>query len=307
VRTTRRPDKSATSLRTRGPYTATGHDLARRSTRHCARHTWLVLRLDDAMSIPEACVRIDPGTIHLYPLRLDQPPTAWATSPSTVRTATTLASRAPDRVQLRAGVQETLRRLLTQYLESTDVSIDRTCRICGHPSHGRPTVLSGAKPANLSFSVSYSGAYAAIAISRELQLGVDIEHRSALTDEAIRCALSALSPRPSALLSCTDDPVEAWCRYEALGKATGHGIVEPPGIRSVMVDVRGLSAVALDECGRLWRFITLQGAGDVHIEVCVPDADCSLVIFGAPVSRTADLASILPYAIREKVATEANQ
>jgi 4'-phosphopantetheinyl transferase len=91
---------------------------------------------------------------------------------------------------------------------------------------GKPRLAEGA----LEFSLSHSGRFALIALSRDGPVGVDIETRNQVNMhpdrlQAIESAATALAP--DAPLPARDDAirfVQAWTRLEALAKATGAGI-----------------------------------------------------------------------------------
>lgn len=96
------------------------------------------------------------------------------------------------------------------------------CPRCGGP-HGKPQA-DGAR-----FSLSHSGARAAVAVTRDVEVGVDVEHLHAPRDDDLlaatvlspgeRAAVAALpaARRRSGLLRC-------WTRKEAALKATGDGL-----------------------------------------------------------------------------------
>jgi len=109
------------------------------------------------------------------------------------------------------------------------VQIDRRCRHCGDPDHGKPTV-AGAP--GFSFSVSHSGALLAVAVVHGAQVGVDVEEvrpRRHLDRLAARVLTPAEHARWEAL------PAEArldaflrhWTEREAYLKAIGLGLRGP--------------------------------------------------------------------------------
>jgi 4'-phosphopantetheinyl transferase len=111
----------------------------------------------------------------------------------------------------------------------TEVSFDRTCRLCGRP-HGKPAMRRG----DLEFSVAHSGDLVAVAVAA-VPVGVDVEQlegrpyevgggdpdalaRMVLADEE-RAALAAVPPSGRARAFLV-----AWTRKEAVTKAKGDGL-----------------------------------------------------------------------------------
>ena len=134
--------------------------------------------------------------------------------------------RDPDAVGARAANAEPAR-----------WTISRDCAHCGHPSHGRPTVVG----ADISFSLSHSGAFArSLAVTGGgIRVGVDVEASSraprldalaarVLSEPRAR-GLARRSPT-SAIDSCAF--LRAWTAREAYLKALGIGIVTAPARRA---------------------------------------------------------------------------
>lgn len=127
-----------------------------------------------------------------------------------------------------------------------DVAIERRCPACGGP-HGPPTA------ADLRISVSYTTGRIAYALAPS-PVGIDIERKQpqlpwqevaplVLTDAQLD-QLHTTPPRhrPSAFL-------HAWTRREAIGKATGVGLIaEPPDhplhVESITTDGQYIATVA---------------------------------------------------------------
>lgn len=98
--------------------------------------------------------------------------------------------------------------------------------------HGKPALSQGTDRDGLCFNVSHSGALALIAVTRDRQLGVDLEQlRPELAEPAV--AAHFFSPREVAALAqtpATEYPAaffRCWTRKEALVKATGLGLSLP--------------------------------------------------------------------------------
>jgi 4'-phosphopantetheinyl transferase len=117
------------------------------------------------------------------------------------------------------------------------VRIDRTCRHCGDPAHGRPRI---AGEAQLDFSVTHCGRLLLVAFVGHGRVGVDAEtagrqfggRRGAgrLADFALTAAEAELV---KAEPQCSRSAVfcRLWTRKEAVVKLTGHGIFAP--LRSI--------------------------------------------------------------------------
>jgi len=92
-------------------------------------------------------------------------------------------------------------------------------------SHGRPDLADN--PLDLRFSVSHSSGHAVIAVTRERDLGIDIEV-SRRIDHVDSLAQRYLAAAENEQLSVADDRVhafwKAWTRKEAYLKALGTGL-----------------------------------------------------------------------------------
>jgi 4'-phosphopantetheinyl transferase len=128
------------------------------------------------------------------------------------------------------------------------VAISRRCAHCGDRAHGRPTVTGHDE---ISFSLSHSGGYAAIALTEGgVNVGVDVEEvraRSRLDALAAR----VLNDEEHARWRANEDADEqlrsflrAWTGKEAYLKALGVGIATP--LRDVPTQVEGWSMRELD-------------------------------------------------------------
>ena len=99
-------------------------------------------------------------------------------------------------------------------------AIDRRCPRCGDPKHGKPRVPSAA----VDFSLSHAGRRAVAALTPWPSLvGVDIECVSA--NPGLDAMRRALGPRVDDLEVAGRPAAATWCRLEAVGKATGHGVL----------------------------------------------------------------------------------
>lgn len=107
------------------------------------------------------------------------------------------------------------------------IEITRTCRHCGHLTHGKPSVASGTD--KIDFNVSYSAGLALIALGFSVHVGVDIQdHIGGVPpfrwcfSSSERTYLEALDDRSREV-----ELTHAWARKEALAKADGRGLVLP--------------------------------------------------------------------------------
>lgn len=112
---------------------------------------------------------------------------------------------------------------------ASDVVIERRCRLCGDPAHGRPYLVGGD---GLDFSVSHSGTRVVLGYAVGRRIGIDVEADDRKVDAA---ALGAhvLSAGERESLAALDGGelrrafLALWTRKEAAVKLTGHGLVVP--------------------------------------------------------------------------------
>lgn len=111
-----------------------------------------------------------------------------------------------------------------------DVPLDRSCEQCGAP-HGRPRIHCAGAPV---LSVSHSGDSVVVAVGTGINaVGVDVELIDPALDvaELAGIALTKQEIRALAQLDESDrlsDFVRLWTRKEALLKALGVGLEQPP-------------------------------------------------------------------------------
>jgi phosphopantetheinyl transferase len=158
---------------------------------------------------------------------------------------------ASPRVRVARAVTRTLlANALT--IEPGAVIISRRCARCGHPSHGRPTVVDG----DISFSLSHSAAFAVVAVTPgDVRVGVDVE---AVEPRARLAALAARVLNDREHADWSEIPGEsdrlraflrAWTAREAYLKALGIGIVTR--LREVPTEVDGWRTDEID-VGESW-------------------------------------------------------
>lgn len=117
-----------------------------------------------------------------------------------------------------------LRQLLGSYVGQPPCALE----FCQGPN-GKPALLLGSNPGGIQFNMAHSGALAAIAITRDVAIGVDIELVHPI-EEIPELVSQFFSQRESALFQVLPEAkrLEAffnlWTRKEAWLKATGEGI-----------------------------------------------------------------------------------
>jgi 4'-phosphopantetheinyl transferase len=132
--------------------------------------------------------------------------------------------------------------LLAVYLDADPASIELR-----DDEHGKPHVFVGGEEyRDLQFNWSHSGAFAMVAVARQVAPGVDIEQlREGV--KALEIAQRFFAPAEAeALASCAESEREAlfyrlWCAKEAVLKALGRGLAF------------GLERVAFERQDDAWR------------------------------------------------------
>ncbi|HWG92362.1 MAG TPA: 4'-phosphopantetheinyl transferase superfamily protein [Candidatus Thermoplasmatota archaeon] len=144
------------------------------------------------------------------------------------------------------------RALLARYAATPPqaLAFTRACSNCGAPNHGKPRLVAPAAATPLTFNLSHSGDLLVIALSRGLEVGVDVERVDATFDwEPV--ARQVFTPEERATLAAAPEPeqrrrfFDAWTRNEAALKLTGHGLAAAapvtnraaPAIRPIEVGV----------------------------------------------------------------------
>lgn len=177
-------------------------------------------------------------------------------------------ARAGDRS--RFTVAAALLRVVAGELLDTDpreVAVDRTCARCG-AQHGRPRIAGGV----LHASVSHSGDYAAVAVTRAGPVGVDVERVRPLDHGAL--ADDVCAPQERAAIASLAAFHVLWTRKESALKATGAGLTLP------------LEEVVVSDPAAPPRLLALPGDG-------------------APAAQMADLRPAAGYAAAATVLTAA--
>jgi len=106
---------------------------------------------------------------------------------------------------------------------ATAVQLTRQCAFCGHPSHGKPALLGR----ELTFSVSWSGPWVAIAIAPQGEIGLDIEMLRGCDPTPDQWA-AVLGPSIRPADSSEQALLRTWTRKEAVLKCAGIGMAFSP-------------------------------------------------------------------------------
>ncbi|HBB32385.1 MAG TPA: 4'-phosphopantetheinyl transferase [Cyanobacteria bacterium UBA8803] len=145
-----------------------------------------------------------------------------------------------------------LRMLLSSYSD-----IDPSRLQFSYSPRGKPAIANTDPKARLEFNLSHSNGLVLYAISRDLQLGIDLEYIRPMQD-AEQLAKRFFSPREYVLISSLPDEQKqeaffnGWTRKEAYLKATGDGLaglaqVEVslmPGDSAMLVSISGDASAA---------------------------------------------------------------
>ena len=163
-------------------------------------------------------------------------------------------------------------------------------------SRGKPELVPQGDARAISFNLSHTRRWAAVAVAKSLPVGVDIEEVHPALDvdgmaqmvlsEAEQAVLAGLAPAQRRRSFVT-----AWVCKEAVLKAIGRGLGD--GARDVVVPGEVLAGGTGGEgsgfdcvidCGRSWRVRSLDFADDGIGAVAAPDVGWTLrcLAFGAP-------------------------
>lgn len=124
-----------------------------------------------------------------------------------------------------------VRRALGATLQTDPRSLrfERRCATCGSDRHGKPHIVG--RP-EWSFSLSYTGRAAVVALSRDGEVGIDVEETAEAGFGGFEQVTLAASEVPAFASLAGEELLVAraqiWARKEAILKATGHGLVVDP-------------------------------------------------------------------------------
>lgn len=136
-----------------------------------------------------------------------------------------------------AVARTSLRAILASYVAAAPASLvfDTTCGRCGHPGHGKPTLIGHDW---LCFSASRSGVAGLVAVAHERSVGVDLEQISGDVDWPLVAARAFTAEERATLVAAGESgqcerATALWCRKEAVAKALGAGLaLDPRGIHT---------------------------------------------------------------------------
>lgn len=154
----------------------------------------------------------------------------------------------PTRRLRREESHRALRRILGAYLEREPQRLEFRSG-----AHGKPSLADPGRP--LCFNLSHSGELALIAVTREYEVGVDLE-REAGGRDFLRLARRGLDAEGVDAVRRAPATVRraafyaAWVRREAIAKCHGAGLTgrssgRPVSVRSLTIDEGYAAAVAL--------------------------------------------------------------
>jgi 4'-phosphopantetheinyl transferase len=175
-----------------------------------------------------------------------------------------------------------LRTVLGRYLDVPAAAIGFAYRERGKP------YLAAPADRGVQFNLSHSGDFALIAVTRQRELGVDVEQRRPIKD-LLSLAHTSFSPREYAVFRSL--PVEqhvhafftCWSRKEAFIKATGEGVAQ---LADFDVSLRPGEPAQI-----LWiRDAARPHAWQLHALPDIPDHAAALVVARGPSHEPIELA-----------------
>ena len=173
------------------------------------------------------------------------------------------------------------------------IAISRRCARCGDATHGKPTVTPSADvpgSAEISFSLSHSQSFAAVAVVSGARVGVDIEA------ERPRVRLDALAERVLGTDEYSDwlalEPaaqlrgfLHYWTAKEAYLKAIGAGVTLP--LRDVPVEPEGWTVSSFPSPPGTVARVAVEGYAVANVEEWVPPVNVARSL-AADVNRPID-------------------
>ncbi len=177
-----------------------------------------------------------------------------------------------------------LRRILAHYAEAPPASL-----VFERGEFGKP-MLTGPAPRDLWFNLSHSGDIALVAVTREGEVGVDVERHTGRF-APMELAQRVFSRAECSALTALSSPVvadgfyAAWTRKEAYMKATGHGITRGFGHFDVTLtpgEPARLLADRLDHAAAArWQMRSLDAGPGYSAAVVVPASVDEIRLFDA--------------------------
>ena len=165
-----------------------------------------------------------------------------------------------------------LRRLLARYVGCSPAEL----RLAASP-HGKPFMAMNADADRIAFNLSHSGDYCVLAITRDRQIGVDLERIEARIEDMVSNP-QIFTDKESEQLIALPQPqqVEAffrlWTCKEALLKARGAGLMSSPGSIDVSRTLRQ-GAARIDMENQTWNVSVLAFKPGFACALAINDGD----------------------------------
>jgi 4'-phosphopantetheinyl transferase len=134
------------------------------------------------------------------------------------------------------GRRTAVRFLTAHYLRlnANEITFDRTCQICGDPSHGRPRLNNRSNARTLHFGVSSAADSAAIVMSTDFEVAIDVEPAGFVLPSSFLDDTRVFTRAEQARVAALDDRCHAkvvlqwWTAKEAVLKLAGYGLSLAP-------------------------------------------------------------------------------
>ncbi|MBO0856853.1 MAG: 4'-phosphopantetheinyl transferase superfamily protein [Chloracidobacterium sp.] len=185
-----------------------------------------------------------------------------------------------------------LRVILSKYLKVDPRQIDFRYNF-----HGKPALAQEMGNDMLRFNLSHSGEIVLYAVSRDREIGIDVEQ---LKEDFASQDIAGQFFAPSEVKALLDLPPKlqkqaffnCWTRKEAFIKAIGEGLSFPldqfevsliPGLKPKLLSIRG----SVSECSK-WSLYDLVLKSDYAAAVAVEGEDCQLKFWDFLPCRSAE-------------------
>ena len=147
-----------------------------------------------------------------------------------------------------------VRQILGRYLKEPPLSL-----LFGNGTAGKPFLQAPGRPRRVAFNLAHSGQYGLLAVTRDREVGVDIEIERDVGD-LVGMAQQIMSPSEFQCFELTAPHAgeilfELWTRKEALLKAVGTGFSTDP--RDVDLGLESVNSVTLLR-GMVWSIVPLR-------------------------------------------------
>lgn len=159
-----------------------------------------------------------------------------------------------DQRRFRAA-HTSVRRILGRYLNEPPLSL-----VFGASATGKPFLRAPGPPHRVAFNLAHSARYGLLAVSRDREVGVDIEIERNL-DDLVGMARQVMSPwefqdfQSTAVHLASKVFFDLWTRKEAFLKAIGTGLSTDPS--DINIGLGNREAV-VKFCGTTWSVASLE-------------------------------------------------